>query len=231
MMGDQNCVLLFGSLARGDSCEKSDIDILISAPLGRLASVKEGVAEVQHTPQETLLEMARRGDLFAIHLAYEAKVISDPSHFFQEFKAQMALRRDYSKERAWAFTLLSYLRINKDFEFKPELRNKRIAWCVRTVLISLLVERGRIIFSPSRLAQEFPDAFIDRLIGLRRESDSGTYLLDDTLAFLGHFDQKMLLEYSPAELESQFEVNENEVALATIKALKKDEQVTSYFEL
>lgn len=230
MIGDQNCVLLFGSLARGDSSENSDIDILVSAPQGRLVSVKEGDAEIQHTPQETLLEMARRGDLFAIHLAYEAKAISDPSHFFQEFKAQLVIRRDYSKERDWAFTLLSYLRLNKDFEFKPELRNKRIAWCVRTVLISLLIERGRIIFSPFRLAQEYPDEFVDRLIALRRETDGETFFLDDTLKFLKKYDQKNVWKYSTAKLEDQFEIDENEVALATIKALKKEEGISPYFE-
>lgn len=219
MMGDRNCVLLFGSLARGDSSNESDIDILVAAPKGRLASVKEGAAEIQHTPQEKLLEMANRGDLFAIHLAYEAKVISDPSNFFQDFKFQLTIRRDYSKERQWAFSLLAYLLTSESFSEKYELRNKRIAWCVRTVLISLLIERGRIIFSPAKIAKEYPAPFVGRLISLRRNTSSEDQYLKDSLAFLKHFDQTALAKLSTSELEEMFIIEQNEVALATVKAL------------
>lgn len=220
MSADQSCVLLFGSLARGDSSSESDIDILIAAPQGRLASVKDGPAEIQHTPQEKLLEMAKNGDLFAIHLAYEARVISDPSNFFQEFKALLVIRKEYHQERRWAFSLLSYLMKKRVARHHIQLRNVRIAWCVRTILISLLIEEGRIIFSPIRLAQHYPDPYIKKLLSLRRGTFGGRFYRKDIETFLTKFNGKDYFNSTVSELEHSFNIEENQVALATLKSFE-----------
>lgn len=225
---DQTCVLLFGSLARGDGSSESDIDILVSSPKGRISSVKDGHAEVQYTPQDKLLEMARRGDLFAIHLAYEARIISDPSNFFQEFKSCLVIKKDYSQERRWAFSLLAYLIKRRVAHRGIQLRNKRIAWCVRTVLISLLIEEGRIIFSPRRLLNHYDEPYIGKLLSMRRGDTSGHLYKNGIIGFLKKFGGSEYLGYSAQELEVEFLHEENRVAISTINGLEKEFQDAAY---
>ncbi|WP_254796972.1 nucleotidyltransferase domain-containing protein [Sulfitobacter albidus] len=213
------CVLLFGSMARGDSSGTSDVDLLISEETGSIKSERAGRVEVQYTPQKYLLEMSARGDLFAIHLAYEAKVVADPDGFFDSFKKSLKIKSSYAKERESASALAAYLLKRKLSKRQFPIRNKRIAWCVRTILISLLLEDGEIVFSPMRLQELYPDKRIGILLNARRTKIDISGYKKALRWFLEEFGEDEFSRKGLKQLRQVFKQQDNKVAESTIRSL------------
>jgi len=222
------CVLLFGSMARGDSSETSDVDLLISEETGGIKSERAGRVEVQYTPQKYLMEMSARGDLFAIHLAYEAKVVADPNGFFDSFKKSLRIKTSYTKEREAASALAAYLLKRKLSKPQIPIRNKRIAWCVRTILISLLLEKGEIVFSPTRLQDLYPDKKIGILLNARRKKIKLSGYKTALRWFLEEYGEAEFGRKGLKELRKVFEQQDNEVAKSTIRSLSRSIASPSY---
>lgn len=222
------CVLLFGSMARGDSSETSDVDLLISEETGSIKSERAGRVEVQYTPQKHLMEMSARGDLFAIHLAYEAKVVADPDGFFDDFKKSLRIKSSYTKEREAASALAAYLLKRKLSTTQIPIRNKRVAWCVRTILISLLLEEGEIVFSPVRLQDLYPDRKIGILLGARRATIKLSGYKTALRWFLEEYGEAEFGRKGLKELRECFEQQNNEVAKSTIRSLSRSIVSSSY---
>tara|TARA_R100001369_G_scaffold89242_1_gene126667 strand:- start:1300 stop:2001 length:702 start_codon:yes stop_codon:yes gene_type:complete len=222
------CVLLFGSMARGDSSDTSDVDLLVSEETGSIKSERAGRVEVQYTPQKYLLEMSARGDLFAIHLAYEAKVVADPDGFFDNFKKSLKIKSSYTKERESASALAAYLLKRKLSKRQISIRNKRIAWCVRTILISLLLENGEIVFSPTRLQELYPDKKIGILLNSRRAKiDTSGYKIA-LRWFLEEYGEAEFGRKGLKQLRQVFEQQDNKVAESTIRSLSRSITVSPY---
>ena len=215
------CVLLFGSMARGDSSETSDVDLLISEETGSIKSERAGRVEVQYTPQTNLLEMSARGDLFAIHLAYEAKVVADPDGFFDNFKKALKIKSSYAEEREAASALAAYLLKRKLSTPQIPVRNKRIAWCVRTILISLLLEEGRIVFSPDELQGLFPDNRIGILLNARRAKTGISGYKKALRWFLEEHGEAEFGQKGLRQLRHDFDKQDNKVAKSTIRSLAR----------
>ena len=207
-------------MARGDAAEGSDVDILVAAKGGRIGSRKFSGVEIQFTPKSELLSMAARGDLFAIHLAYEAHIISDPSGFFRHFKSELRIRRNYNSEAEKALALAAYLCKRGTKPSQRAIRDKRIAWCVRTVLISRMIDDGRIIFSPQALASHFEESYLPNLIALRRQSHK-KYLKSELKQFILVFGGEEFIRLSSQELKARFKEQENNVALTTLSSLRR----------
>lgn len=222
------CTLLYGSMARGDSGEQSDVDLLISESSGKIYSERAGRVEVQYTPQDHLLDMASDGSLFAAHLVFEARVVSDPDGFFKVFKKAFAARESYSDERDCALALAAYLMKRKLQGRQHVIKNKRIAWCVRTTLISLLAEKGLFVFSPIHLAEIYPNPSVQRLLSYRRSKEPQEGINRDIELFLEQFQGNRYGAMSFAELRHEFKVQGNSVAMATMKSLKQSWRFSSY---
>ena len=212
-------MMLFGSAARGDASETSDTDILCVTDSGKPHGIKRDVLEVQFMPEEKLLAMARQGDLFAIHLALEGKIIFDSTHIFSRFKEALTVKRDYQEEirRASDFAWFLYL-LGRDFD-NTALVNKRIAWSTRTILISKLAEDGRFIFSPSGLASKFPNRDVKALLNLRRSALNSEIRFKQLHRFLGEHGNKMPAEKNLSGFKEYFDATGNRVALSTIDVL------------
>uniref|UniRef100_UPI003CDF86E0 HalB n=1 Tax=Rhodobacteraceae bacterium QY30 TaxID=2033435 RepID=UPI003CDF86E0 len=219
--GSIEALMLFGSAARGESDKNSAVALLAVTSGVRPFSKKTEQTELQFLNPEELLRSASDGDLFAIHLAFEGKIIFDTTGVFTRFKERLVIRKDYGREIKWGNDLAWYL---LDFGMNAEnttLVNKRIAWCVRTIAIARLVESGKIIFSPRALAKEFPRKHVSDLIGLRRSDEDSQTRKRRLAGFLDSIDSSRPSVSSEQEYVSHFERTENRVGLQTLHGLKK----------
>jgi hypothetical protein len=215
-------------MARGDSGETSDVDLLVSEKTGLIKSERAGRVEVQYTPQEHLLEMSSRGDLFAVHLAHEAKVVADPDGYFEIFKRSLKVKPSYSQERKAASALAVYLLKRRLSKSQIAIRNKRIAWCVRTILISLLLEEGEVVFSPARLRDCFPDDRIGILLNARRSGARLSGYMSALRWFIEEHGEEGFIQKGLRELRKDFKLQDNKVAEATIRSLSRAIVNSSY---
>lgn len=222
------CVLLFGSMARGDGSETSDIDLLVSEEKGIIKTERTGRIEVQYTPQKHLMEMSVRGELFAIHLAHEAKVIADPAGFFEYFRKSLVVKSSYTKERESASALASYLLKRKPSTTQIYIRNKRVAWCVRTILISLLVEKGEVVFSPIQLQEIYPSDNIKILLNARKVRTKIPGYNAALRWFLNEYGEGDFVRQGLKELRKSFELQDNKVAKSTIRSLSTSISASPY---
>jgi len=76
---DARALVLFGSHARGDASEISDVDILQVCPNPRASYTVGKISYSNYTLQQ-LLRMARTGSLFVLHLLKESKPLVDSEH-------------------------------------------------------------------------------------------------------------------------------------------------------
>ena len=163
-------IILFGSAARGETTAESDIDILVvSRDFSHPKSQHMGRIEIQTNSRSSMMDKSRSGDLFAIHIAFEGVPISDSNNFLTKFREELTIKECYAAERQVAFALSVYL-LKVHSSSSDTIRARRLAWCVRTILISNLVEQGRFVFSPKGLAEAFPEFDVTSLLSLRRNS-------------------------------------------------------------
>ncbi|WP_458326138.1 hypothetical protein [Roseobacter sp. A03A-229] len=197
------------------------MDLLVSEDTGSIRSERTGRVEVQYTPKKYLMEMSAQGDLFAIHLAYEAKVVADPDGFFDSFKESLRIKSSYIEEREAASALAAYLLKRKLSRPQIPIRNKRIAWCVRTILISLLLEEGEIVFSPIRLQELYHDKRINILLDARRTKIRTSGYKTALRWFLEEYGEADFARKGLRELRKDFKQQDNKVAKSTIRSLSR----------
>ena len=227
-------LMLFGSAARGDNNDLSDTDLLAVTEGGVPYSLKNGTVEVQHIPVKSLTSMAISGDLFAIHLALEGKVIFDNDLVFRDFRENLRIRKSYTNEREKAGELGWFLqKFGKDYS-NHLLVNRRIAWCVRTILISLLVEDGRFVFSPLGLARSFPEIEVETLISLRRSDARKPRKYVELERFLRKTQIEPPEKTKKLDYKRRFDETGNSIAISTLKSLKlpkkPDVEISEYLK-
>lgn len=211
-------LMLFGSAARGDVNENSDIDLLVVTSDGHPFSQKLNGIELQFMSGEKLVELAKSGDLFALHLALEGQIIFDFSGHLSRLKSCASTKNSYAKERQLAFDLAWFL-LDFGEAYEPALVNKRVAWCVRTVTISLLAEKGEIAFSPTVLSERFPNSEVPFLIELRRSESQSHERMTKLKTFLASFDAARPKAKSLTEFIEYFQKTQNKVAVGTYRKL------------
>lgn len=228
MREPSNTVVLFGSAARGDNNETSDVDILVLKDSGYPQSIKKENIEIQVHTKSTMLQKAINGDLFALHIAMDGVVLSDPNNFFISFKEACRLKEDYREERREAFILGGYILSSwSDFK-RVSFLNKRIAWCVRTILISLAVEERRLIFSPLGL-QEYAKPFdVEGLLNLRRSETVPDKLLPKFREFLNCYGGSEYLGLSRDNYKKLILGLGSSVAKSTYKNALYSSDIVSY---
>ena len=223
-------LILFGSYARGTQNLSSDIDLLAITDGPRARKRTFGNTELQFVNTEDMSAMANRGDLFALHLAFEGVPIADEHGAFRSFKSKLRIRSDYEIEKQHSVDLASYLIMYGRNARTSGLVNKRLAWCIRTYCIAILAEQGRMIFSPEGISNAFPSEAIRSLITSRRSEHSDDVRFELVREFFEFFDLEPLIEDSEENYLSKFLLSSNHVGLATMKEMAEGEQSQSAYE-
>lgn len=156
-VGDEgvSAILLFGSRAREDNSRGSDTDLLLIGPPGTTKHKSIGHLSMFFYPWEKLQADARDGDLFVCHIVREAKPVFDPLSQLDQLRSQFRLRTSYAREITHARDLGWFLDRHGG-ALTSDVVVRRMVWCIRTILIARLAERGRPAFAPLELAMAAP---------------------------------------------------------------------------
>lgn len=145
-------LVLFGSRARGDHRLSSDVDLLGVVEGGQIMDeVASRGASFYRYPVATLMEKAKGGDLFVLHLVKEGKVLHDTAGIFENIANSFVYKKSYASEIreasavAWLITLRpNVLGLRKN--------RKRLVWAIRTMLIAHAAQQGSAVFSSAALS-------------------------------------------------------------------------------
>lgn len=215
-----SAMLLFGSHARGDEDIFSDTDLLLISEDDRPQHVQKGHLSTSIYPLDDLLARARKGDLFVCHIVREAKAIYDPADQLELVRKQFSLRASYEREIVHASDLGWFI-IDYGNESHPRfLLNRRIAWCVRTILIAKSAEMKQPVFSAVELAEFAHSDDVLRLIKNKETDRADPEAMAMLANFLSTFGaarfQRGSVSYG--EYVKRFADTSNNVALSLIKA-------------
>lgn len=152
-----SAILLFGSRAREDNTRGSDTDLLLIAPPNAPRHKSIGHLSMFFYQWEQLAEEAQAGDLFVCHIVREAKSVFDPLFQLEKLRSLFRLRSSYAREIAHAGALGWFLDRHSG-ELNSQVVSRRMIWCVRTILIARLAERGTPEFAPAALAAFAPES-------------------------------------------------------------------------
>ena len=211
---------LFGSRARGDEDAESDYDILVWSEGGNPYTIRLGMHAMAVYPCEYLLRKAEQGDLFASHLAHEAKEIWDPHFLLKALKTRFSPKQSYRREIDLAAQIGRFI-LQFHHRMPSALINRRIAWVVRTILIANAMEIGVPVFATRELASLLYAPEAVPLIALKDDAEFRT----DGLIGLDSFLSRWAAPWNEAastidEFRTLFAVSENDFGLQTVKSLR-----------
>jgi len=169
-------------------------------------------------PWQRLLAAAEQGDLFVGHIAFEARPLSDPGDQLGQLKAAFRLRSSYQKEIGQASDL-GWFMLRFPNHLKHSLMAKRMIWCVRTILIARLAEKGKLVFAPKALAEMAPSKSARELLAERRRRLPDDRMQKNFRKFLVAMvdRQRWQREESIEFFLQRFAETSNDVALKTIE--------------
>jgi hypothetical protein len=211
-------LLLFGSRARGDAHERSDLDLLMVTDAGDTWHSRRENLSVSCYSLEVLKKQAQNGSLFVCHIAFEAKPLFDPAGILGQIQQNFTPKSDYTHDLSHAGDLGWYLvHFGSTFDRKSLIR--RMTWCTRTILIARSAEAGRPVFAPRLLAEQSKSDFVYKLLVDSRQKEG----VDTSLVLFRSFlEAQSLLEpplgkVSESQFLRLFRKTGNEVALRTME--------------
>lgn len=144
-------LVLFGSRARGDYRDSSDVDLLGVVENSRIREeVLLNGASLYHYPIKYLINQAISGDLFLLHLVSEGKILHDTADTFKHTCDKFQFKESYISEITQGSMIIWFLR-KKPYLISDLYYKKRLIWAMRTILIARGAEDRNAIFSSNDL--------------------------------------------------------------------------------
>lgn len=224
-----SAMLLFGSHARGDHDVYSDTDLLLISHDEQPRHVQKGHLSTSIYPLGDLMKRAQDGDLFVCHIVREAIAIYDPLDQLALLRTHFVLRESYRQEIQNASDLGRFIVDYGHSSKLTSLVNRRIAWCIRTILIARSAELKKPVFSAAELSVRADSENVMRVI-----KNKDTDRVDpDAVRMLDQF----LTEFGAARFQhghvsygsyiKRFSETSNTVALAFVRA-EGSSEIVSY---
>ena len=216
---------IFGSHARGDFNEGSDIDLLAVVQEDVFSSFSHGKLNVSFYPRERLLEDARKGSLFVMHIVREAVATYDPGNFHALVVENFLERSNYDHEINNASDLGWFL-LHQQSKFKNrDVVNRRISWCIRTILIALTAEQCEPLFSPHELIRFANKPYVASLLSLKSRDTIIADDLNHLKMFLAEFGRPAPAAVLQGDLQrtwTRFKNSRNSIAIKTVTQMDID---------
>lgn len=204
-------LLLYGSYARGDFEQSSDIDIL-QVTATHTAPYSIGNINVTcYTPGQ-LTGLARNGSLFARHLVSEALPIDDPTGFLDSLRSKYVAPKDYRSVFYEISGAVPIVAITNDiFEESPRHYSATASYLLRTYVYAKAVELGARSFSMQHVGDLIGDhrprqRLIDLKLNHRYSQFYGVVNLLFEFTGLVPFDRKESLQAFVANSHGSFEL-------------------------
>ncbi|OIR48098.1 hypothetical protein [Enterobacter sp. FB] len=143
---------LFGSTARYEREIDSDIDLLGVYDKATIHCSSESIVNLYLYPEEIIIKKMVSGDLFALHLVKEAIPIYG-TEYFKEIFSNFRYKKDYSYEIGTALFIGNILIKNYASIINKAIVNKKLAWCLRTVVIAISAEEKKPVFSKKYISE------------------------------------------------------------------------------
>lgn len=141
-----NSAILFGSYARNDFGQKSDIDILLECDK-RKESFNIGIINFTIYTKHQLLKMASKGSLFILHIIEEGKEITD-TNLLNDLKPSFYRPMSYKSYREGLIDASDLLDVlESEFENYKVNLNRFLYYLVRSYLYALAIDKGCKSFS------------------------------------------------------------------------------------
>lgn len=214
-------LIIYGSAAREDEDENSDVDLFGITSAAEYSMVVKQKINIAIQPMSQVINMALNGDLFLYHIIEEGKVLYDVNDNFEVMREKFKFRDSYLNDVSNASDLgWVLLRIAKQAE-NFSLINKRIAWCVRTILIAKCAEMRVPVFSASGLAEYAENYDVVDLIKNKNQEKFKKSIMKKFQNFLGRYayPEPLWVESEIDYFEIEFHRTHNAVGLQTLRQL------------
>jgi hypothetical protein len=146
-----------------------------------------GNLSISFYPFENLTQRAKIGDLFLCHVLREGQPLYDSSGIFDALNSQFELRKSYDSEKQHANDIAWLIVKFTDSIKDSPIAGRRLAWCVRTILIACSAENGHPVFSARELAEFAPQNKILDLIAQKDANSLSPVIIDELKDFLSKF--------------------------------------------
>lgn len=219
---------VFGSYARQDFNEKSDIDILCITEESWQSNSSVGKINVSFFPKHNFLLSASSGDLFILHIIREAKTIYDPTSLYYQVDKAFEYKSSYNVEISQASDLGRFLiniSTNSNFDgAASRIINKRIAWCARTILIARSVAKGNPVFDARGLSKFAGSRLIQDLLNHKDNIailQKDLLILNDLIQDFGISNPSSWLEKGLVSTLNHFRKTNNQLGTKTLYQIYK----------
>jgi len=144
-------LVLYGSRARGDHRQSSDVDLLGVTDSGRISKeVAARGASLYNYPFDSLIEKSKNGDLFLLHLCREGKILHDTAGTFERVRESFTFKDSYQSEIREASALIWFL-TERPAALSIRKARKRLIWGIRTLIIANAAQYQEAIFGSKEL--------------------------------------------------------------------------------
>lgn len=178
--GTFDCLILFGSYARGDNKEGSDVDVL---QVTSRNSSHYRFEEINFSPysKSFLMQLAKESSLFVLHIISEGRVIAGDYNLLNDLKKEFVFAKDYHKYKNDLIDA-SHLLCVDELEYTSNAKGYNLLACFlfRSLLYAISYEKNILSFSIHQLSLKLDDPEIEIIMALRK-SEIGNYTLFNKL--------------------------------------------------